>query len=111
MNDAIYLEGMSREEQKFWRFHNNNPQVYEMFIEYAMEAHASGKRVSHWLLVNRIRWEAEIVTNSEEVYRIPNGTIGYYARLFINDYPEAGDMFETRPMAIEPVHPDLKVAA
>ena len=51
---------LSFEERKkiWWEWHKENPQVWQYFEKFALEAVGLGrKKVSHWLIINRIRWE------------------------------------------------------
>ncbi len=55
---------LSFEERKqiWWDWHKENPQVWQYFEKFALEAVGLGrKKVSHWLIINRIRWEVTIV--------------------------------------------------
>jgi hypothetical protein len=83
---------------KWKRWDQKNPFFYPMFKKFTQEAIAAGRtRISGWLIVNRIRWDTEIVTQGSE-WKIPNGCIGYYTRLFMTEHPEHDELFDTRPL-------------
>lgn len=80
-----------------------NISVYELFCKFTLQAIASGKKkISHWLIVNRIRWEVEIETKStseyDEGFKISNDYIALLARDFKKDYPEHSDVFKLKQM-------------
>lgn len=93
-------------------WHNTNPHVWAHFERFALEAVRRGRvRISHWLIVNRIRWEVQIVTLGCE-FKVSNDFIGFYARLWIERHPEHRGLFAIKPMLDEPwpfvtLFPDL----
>jgi hypothetical protein len=79
-------------------FHRENPMVWQYFQKFAFEAIAKNrKKISHWLIINRIRWEVYIITTGEE-FKISNNFIAWYARLWIETYPEHKTLFNTKRM-------------
>ena len=93
--------------EKFIRFHNRNPHVYHLFDDYAQEAFMSGnKKFSHWLIMNRIRWDSLVKTDGDK-YKIPNEHIAFYARLWVKRNPKTTerlghDFFTLKKMKGEP---------
>lgn len=86
-------------KDRFEKFDKENPHIYGLFCKYTKEATSSGKdRLSHWLVANRIRWDAEVVTNTDEKYKISNDFIALYARKFMEEYPEHNGFFKTKEM-------------
>lgn len=84
---------------RFNQFHNDNPQVYEMFKKFTFMAIRRGhNRLSAWMIANRIRWETSIETISVEDYKISNDYIALYARKFMSDYPEYNGFFKIKEM-------------
>jgi len=84
---------------RFNQFHNDNPQVYEMFKKFTFMAIRRGhKRLSAWMIANRIRWETSIETISVEDYKISNDYIALYARKFMSDHPEYNGFFKIKEM-------------
>jgi hypothetical protein len=97
MNSVGKQEGETTKE-KWWRWHNANPQVYELFERFTNEAINNGHtRLSAWLIVNRIRWETMVETKGDD-FKISNDFIAYYARLFMAYNPQHEGFFKTRPM-------------
>lgn len=88
-------------KQRWWDWHRANPSVYEYFERFTFEAIEKGHRkLSAWLIVNRIRWETTVVTSGGD-FKISNDFIAYYARLFMHNHPEHRGFFRTRPMKDE----------
>ncbi len=85
-------------QQAFDEFHAENPEVYYYFRRFAFEAIDNGKeKFSAYAIVHRIRWEIEFETNDPS-YKINNNHIAFYARLFIQQFPEHADFFELRAL-------------
>jgi hypothetical protein len=85
--------------EKFEVFDNDNPHIYEMFAGFTIEAINAGKtKLSAWLITNRIRWETEVVTKSEDKYKISNDYIALYARKFIAENPQYKNFFNIKEM-------------
>ena len=85
-------------KSKWWDWHKQNPHVYEMFEHFTMEAIGRGhKRLSAWLIINRIRWETMVVTSGTD-FKISNDYIAYYSRLFMYNHPEYEGFFKTKEL-------------
>lgn len=85
-------------KEKFELFHEENPHVYDMFCKFTMQAINRGhKRLSAWMVANRIRWETSIETTGNE-YKISNDFIALYARKFMEDHPEHEGFFKIKAM-------------
>ena len=92
---------LEERKQKWWAWHKRNPQVWEKFREYTLEAVNSGRaHYSHWAIINRIRWNREIETKGGE-FKISNDYICFYARLFHAKHPEHGDFFHLKMLKEE----------
>lgn len=104
INDHLrsQLEEKLRErKRKWWAWHKKNPQVWDKFREYTLDAIRSGRRhYSHWAVINRIRWNREIETRGGE-FKISNDYICFYARLFHVEHPEYRDFFKLKPLKEE----------
>jgi len=88
------------EERKraFWKWHSANPEVWEYFERFALEAVSRRhRRISHWLIVNRIRWETSVITTGKD-YKISNDLIAFYARLWNAKHPEHAELFQLKRM-------------
>lgn len=85
--------------ERFERYHRDNPQVYYFFKRFTFEVIITGKtKISHWLIINRIRWETEVEINTIEPFRISNDFIALYARLFMKEHPQYAGIFNTKEM-------------
>lgn len=90
-------------EQQYDDWVVENLHIYELFCKFTMQAIDAGKKkISHWLIVNRIRWEVEIETkavNPDDLkYKISNDYIAFLARDFIKDHPEHSGIFNLKVM-------------
>lgn len=83
-------------------WHRENPTVWELFEHFALQAVNRGRtRIGHWLIIGRIRWETAVITTGDD-FKIRNGYIAFYARLWRDTHPQYADLFEIRPMIGEP---------
>lgn len=88
-------------KRKWWAWHKANPHIYELFERFTKEAMSHGhKKLSAWLIVNRIRWETSVVTKGD-YFKISNDFIAYYARLFMHYNPEHKGFFRTKTLKDE----------
>jgi hypothetical protein len=87
--------------EQFEKFNEENPKVWEYFERFTLQAIHKGKnKISHWLIVNRIRWEIYIETTGDD-FKINNNFIALYARLFVEKYPQHKTIFSLRKMKDE----------
>ena len=85
-------------KQDFWEWHKANPRVWEYFERFSLEVVNKGhQKVSHWLIINRIRWEVYLETTGED-FKISNDFIAYYARLFMHNHPQYLGFFKTKAL-------------
>ncbi len=85
-------------KREWWVWHTQNPGIWENFERFSLEAVARGRsRISHWLIVNRIRWEVAIETTGCD-FKISNDFIAFYARLWIARHPEHAQLFTIKTM-------------
>jgi len=100
-------EQLHQRKSEWWQWHKDNPHVWELFEKYTFEAISSGlTSYSHWFIVNRIRWDFEVVTKSGE-FKISNNYIAFYARLFHAYHPEYSEFFNIKPFKEEKMIEDL----
>jgi hypothetical protein len=89
-------------QAKFDQWHADNPMIWKHFEQFSLQAIAHGKRrISHWLIINRIRWEIYFETEGGE-FKISNDYIAFYARLWKAKHPQHKDLFNTKRMIGEP---------
>lgn len=96
------MKSFDERKRDFWAWHKANPGVWDYFERFSLEAVSRGrKHISHWLIINRIRWEVNIMTTGEE-FKISNDYIAFYARLWRARYPQHKDLFNIKRMIGEP---------
>jgi len=89
----------TRLEKDFQKFHKKNPHVWEMFKHFTMIAVRSGRdNYSARAIIEQIRWYSDMSTDSPTIFKIPNNTIPYYARLFHAAHPKHQGFFKTMPV-------------
>lgn len=83
--------------ESFEIFHADNPRIYELFKSYALRAiDANKKKASARMIIELIRWEYYIKTESDDGFKINNNFTPLYARKFIDDFPEYSELFNLR---------------
>ncbi len=88
---------MKNTQPEFNKFHRHNPHIYALFQKEVFRAIRSGKKkLSARSIIEFIRWYIFIETEDDTDYKINNNHIPYYARLFMQEHPEYGEMFELR---------------
>lgn len=82
-------------KENFEIHHAANPEIYRMFCYYATKAAVVRKYYSAKSVFHRVRWETQIEERKSE-YKIDDGWISHYARLFMEENPQHEGFFETR---------------
>lgn len=86
---------------KFAEYDASNPGIYFLFKRFANDLISLGrKKISASLIIERIRWEVNISTQSNDVFKVSNNHTAFYARKFMSEFPEHGDIFRTREQKI-----------
>lgn len=81
---------------RFLTYHRQNPEIYELFKRFAMEAKSNG--MEHFgaaAICERIRWHVAVERRNDE-FKVNNNYRSCYTRLLILDHPEFSDFFQTR---------------
>lgn len=79
-------------------WHRTNPEFFTLFEQFTAEALRRGhKKLSGWLIANRVRWETSIVTRGND-YKISNDFIALFARLYMVRNPQYVGFFRTKRM-------------
>ena len=98
----LQLEGASEYEQAEARFHawvRKNISIQIEFEKLADRARGNRKKFSAWAVCNVLRWNQVIEKPDGEDFKIPNGFIGFLARIYMERDPEdRGGFFDIRPM-------------
>jgi hypothetical protein len=82
-------------KENFEKHHAENPEIYRKFCHYAFKAAAVREHYSAKCIFHRVRWETQIEERKTD-FKIDDGWIAHYARMFMDDYPDHKDFFETR---------------
>ena len=92
---------------EFIAFNTNNPEVWVMFRDFTFQLISAGrKRFGAKAIFERIRWE-KILTTSDKDFKINNNYCAYYARMFMNIYPEYLKFFRVRGSEADQLWPEL----
>ena len=98
---------LGQRKSEWWKWSKQNPHVWDLFEKYTFQAIESGlTSYSHWFIVNRIRWDFEVVTKSGE-FKISNNYIAFYARLFHAYHPQHSGFFTIKPFKEEKMIEEL----
>jgi hypothetical protein len=89
------LRPMNPREAEFWKHHDVNPRMYELFNQFAGQAVVRRPRYSSDAILHRIRWFTDIESTGEP-FKVNDHYSAYYARLWMRDHPEHAGFFETR---------------
>lgn len=81
---------------RFNEFHSDNPKVYSLFVRFARQLKAAGRRGSAKLIFERLRWEFAISTASSDDFKLNNNFTSHYARLAMDLEPDLVGFFEIR---------------
>lgn len=88
-------------EAKFWKYHEKNPKIYEVFDRFAREiVRAKRDQFGVSLIVERIRWFTNIETDSADGFKISNNMKPYYARLWMRNNPKHKGLFKTHRLNV-----------
>lgn len=96
-------------EQRFEAFHKQNPHVYDIIVQIALDLRGRGfQRGGIRMIYERIRWLYAIQTQGD-AYKLNDHYHSYYARLVMATVPELDGFFETRTRQGQtPWVPDLE---
>lgn len=97
MTQPTLFDGIqSPESRRFEEYHRKNPELYELFKRYALQAIRKGhRRLSAEFIFNVIRWETDYRDDNRD-FKINNDLKPWYSRLFLQDFPQHKGFFETR---------------
>jgi hypothetical protein len=83
-------------QDQFNEYHAANPKLWELLVKFTKERLSRGHKVSVQMIFERIRWETDEWENSNSGFKISHRWKPYYARKFMQDYPEHAGCFRTR---------------
>lgn len=98
---GLFDDMNTENNSKFYKYHENHPEVYKLFVKKTLEAIKKGfKHFGSKGIFEQIRWE-----NGGEVkkdgYKLNNLYTPYYSRLFEKDHPEHKGFFRMRKVKSE----------
>lgn len=97
--ECEFTEDIGEREREFWKFHGDNPKVWEQFERFCLEMIEAGQiGFGAPFIWERVRWEGRVRTRAEDPYRLPNIHRPFYARLFQARHPDLADKIATRPL-------------
>ena len=86
----------SQFSDEFLTYHSKNPLVYDLFKQYTLQLLDTGReRIGARLIIERIRWDSMITTNDTTKFKIRNLFVADYSRLFMQEFPQYGQVFNT----------------
>lgn len=89
---------MTRTFTRWAEFHRANPQVFDLFRRFALEARREHRgQFGARLIGERIRWYTQVETQSADGFKLNDHYWPYYARLLMAIHPEEfAKFFELR---------------
>jgi hypothetical protein len=83
-------------EQRFERFHANNPAVYSNLVKLARDCRRNRPErvIGIQMLFEVLRWNYFINVNSEEEYKFPNEFAAGYSRLIMKQEQDLDGIFK-----------------
>ena len=94
---------MSKREEmqaRFDTFHAEHPQVWKLFLRFVKEAlQAKRKRFGARMIWERMRWYSLVEVDDGSDFKLNDHYPPFYARLFMDTYPQYAGFFEIREKA------------
>ena len=91
--------------QDFLDYHAANPKIWELFLKFTMQVISRGYR--HFgakCVMERVRWYINVETK-EDPWKINNNFAAFYARKFMEMYPEYLGFFRRRLSVADALYP------
>ena len=95
---SMNLTAESKKEKDFWEFHEANPRVYTLLVDYARRwrrANSSGT-LGIDLIYALLRWDFSVTTTTPNKFKLSNNHKPYYARLIMEKNPDLKGLFVTK---------------
>jgi hypothetical protein len=96
----------SKLESSFWEFHNANPKVYRLLVQFARQWRGrlgTDAVMGIGQLFERVRWEASVKNNDGLGFKLCNNHRAFYARLIMDRNPDLEGVFRLRRQRLQPV--------
>lgn len=86
----------SEREAAFWKYHDENPDIYDGFDRFARDVVRSNRDTfGAQAIFERLRWFMAI-ERDEDSFKVNNNYSGYYARLWMRNNPTQRGLFRRR---------------
>tara|TARA_R110000803_G_scaffold132869_3_gene200051 strand:+ start:1389 stop:1649 length:261 start_codon:yes stop_codon:yes gene_type:complete len=82
-------------EKDFEQHLADNPRIYPMFVDFAVEASMKNKHYSAQAVIERIRWETNVHENNSK-FKFSHNWRSFYAKKFMKEHPQYDGFFRTR---------------
>lgn len=81
----------------FWKFHTENPHIYELFKSFCQDVKNAGRTAyGAGAVFERIRWHVNIEVRSDDDFKLNNNYRSCYSRLLILEDPSFSAFFAIR---------------
>lgn len=98
-NKSIFID--------FEKYDSENPQIWEAFVHFSFKAIGKGfKRIGARQVFEAIRWETKVQGN--DGFKVNNSYTSYYARKFVEKFPQHKDLFVFRQQLTPRIHAKRK---
>lgn len=88
-------------QTRFEEYHERNPEVFELFVQFTREVMRSGyEHYGAWATFQRIRWHIDMETHQRDGFKISNDYISRYVRMLETVFPEYSGFYKTRPLKV-----------
>ena len=81
-------------KEKFKEHHEKNPHVYDRFEKYALQVAQHRDHFSAKAIFHRMRWDTAVAEVDSD-FKISDGWISHYARMFMENNPQYEGFFRT----------------
>ena len=86
-------------DEKFFKYHEANPQVYSLFLGFVKKARSAGhKHYSIDAIMHQVRWHMNVETRDSEGFKMNNNYTSRYARLLVKLQPNLDGFFRNRKL-------------
>lgn len=83
-------------KELFESYHEENPEIYNLFERFTLEAIASGRKYfGSKAIIERLRWHS-LVEAKLDIFKINNNYAPFYARMFEQINPQHKGFFRKR---------------
>jgi len=82
-------------KENFAKYHEENPHIYDYFERFALMMAERRSYYSAKCVFHRVRWETTL-EGKDDQFKVDDGWISHYARMFMELHPEHKGFFKTR---------------